>query len=160
MGRETVSSGQRKHKVLVYHAWHHRIQCLTLMKFNKHRTIEQPKFRGDTPLPSMDASHGNSWTLGVLKLALLKSWVFVLPLIFSVLRMILKSLMLWPLYPRLTLVVMLSSKSSQFVSSKLSNALFPVSTSSICSRKWSSTCSRNLMDDLHTTVLFSQQVSG
>lgn len=47
-----------------------------------------------------------------------------------------------------------------FVSSKLSSALFLVSTSSICSRKRSSTCSRNLMDDLCTAVLFSQQVSG
>lgn len=47
-------------------------------------------------------------------------------------------------------------KSSHFVSSESSNALVLVSTSSICSRKQSSTRSRNLMDDLCTAVLYSQ----
>lgn len=51
-------------------------------------------------------------------------------------------------------------KSSRFMSSKLGNSLFLVSTSSICSRSQSSACSKNLMDDLCTAVLFSQQVCG
>lgn len=87
-----VSPGQKKHKVMVYCTY---IQCITPMKFNKHRTIEQPGFGGDASLPSMNASYGTpcSWALSVFKLAFLKSWVFVLLLVFSVLSRILNSML-------------------------------------------------------------------
>lgn len=72
------------------------------------------------PLPFLLASHGLSHSSGlsVLKLALLKSKLFVLLLVFSVSNRMLKSTMLWYLHPGLPFVVMLSSKSTQSMCSK------------------------------------------
>lgn len=69
-------------------------------------------------LTYMDASQEipHSWSLSILESALPKSKVFVLLWIFFVLSSILNSTMLRLLYLRLQFVVMLSSKSSQFVS--------------------------------------------
>lgn len=60
--------------------------------------------------------------------------------------------------PSLPMLIMWSSKFSQFVNSKSSNVLFLAGMSCICSRKQSSVTCSNLMGKLCNTALFSQQV--
>lgn len=99
------------------------------------------------------------WVLNILNLGLPKFKAYVLLLMPRVLSRILNSTMLWWVYRWLPMLIMWSSKFSQFVNSKSSNVLFLAGMSCICGRKQSSVTCRNLMGKLCNTTLFSQQVT-